>query len=334
MFSFEIVPGSVAKDILDGSTAAIVDLVEDAYLRHDAGRTVNPDSYFLRFPDKPEARIIALPAYIGLARGDIAGIKWVASFPRNVADGLPRASAVLVLNDYATGYPVALLEAATISAVRTAASAAVAARALARHVTPDGTVAMIGAGVIARTILRYLVGTGYPVDRLVVHDLHAESAANLIRFARAELGLATCAAGGRAEAMAAQTVVTATTAVTPYISEPLRPGQVALNISLRDFVPDVVLGAQNVLDDVEHCLKAETSPHLAEQVTGDRAFVTGTLADVLTRRVRPSADRGVLFSPFGLGVLDIAVGHWLLSAARERGLTIDVPNFFGETRRW
>jgi ornithine cyclodeaminase/alanine dehydrogenase-like protein (mu-crystallin family) len=193
---------------------------------------------------------------------------------------------------------------------------------------------MIGAGVIARTVLRYLVATRCPIEDLVVHDLHAGSAANLVRYARTELGLTARPAGGLTEALKAGTVVTATTAVTPYIDEPLRPGQLALNISLRDFTPDVVLGAQNVVDDVDHCLKAGTSPHLAEQATGGRAFVTGTLADVLTGRVRPTADRGVLFSPFGLGVLDLAVGHWLLSAARERGQVIEVPNFFGETRRW
>src|SRR5215467_3967269 len=87
MFSFDIVSGKIAKDILDGSVATVVDLVEDAYLRHDAGRTVNPDSYFLRFPGKPDARIIALPAFIGLAECPVAGIKWISSFPENVSEG-------------------------------------------------------------------------------------------------------------------------------------------------------------------------------------------------------------------------------------------------------
>jgi N-[(2S)-2-amino-2-carboxyethyl]-L-glutamate dehydrogenase len=334
MFSFDVVPGKVAKDILDTSAATVVDLVRDAYLRHDAGCTVNPDSYFLRFPDKPDARIIALPAFIRLAESPIAGIKWVSSFPVNVADGIPRASAVLIINDYDTGYPVALLEAATISAVRTAASAAVAAHAIGRHLPGDGRVAIIGAGVIARTILRYLTATGYPVTDVVVHDLSAESAANLTRFATQELGLAARPVGTVDEALTAQTVLTATTAARPYITRLLRPGRVALNISLRDFDPAIILAAENYFDDVEHCMKADTSPHLAEKATGGRDFVTGTLADVLKGCVRPSASRAPVFSPFGLGVLDLAVGQFVLATAQERGLTVEVPDFFGERKRW
>jgi len=334
MFSFDVVPGKVVKDILDSSAAQVVELVQDAYLRHDAGRTVNPDSYFLRFPDKPQARMIALPAFIELPAAPVAGIKWISSFPGNVAQEIPRASAVLILNDYDTGYPMALLEAANISAVRTAASAAVAARAIARHVPPDGKVAIVGAGVIARTILRYLVAIGYPISELRVFDLHAESAANLSRFAGEELGLSASLASTLDEALAAQTLITATTAPAPYIGQAVRPGQVALNISLRDFQPEVILGAQNYFDDVEHCMKANTSPHLAEQATGGRAFVTGTLADVLQGVKLPDAQRGVIFSPFGLGVLDLAVGNFVLTAAREQGLALEIANFFGETRRW
>jgi 2,3-diaminopropionate biosynthesis protein SbnB len=334
MFSFDVVSGKIVKEILDDSPSAVVDVVRDAYLRHDAGRTVNPDSYFLRFPQRPDARIIALPAFIDLADSPMAGIKWISSFPGNVIDSVPRASAVLILNDYATGYPLALLEAATISAVRTAASAALAAAAIGRHIRCDGQVAVIGAGVIARTILRYLTATGYPIREVLVHDLDLGSAASLTTFAADELGLDARTVTTVGAALAAQTVITATTAAQPYISQPLRPGQVVLNVSLRDFDPAVILDADNFFDDVEHCMKANTSPHLAEQVTGGRDFVTGTLADILRDRVQPRRSRGVVFSPFGLGVLDIAVGQFVLGVARERGLTLEVPDFFGDTRRW
>ncbi|MGE5830041.1 MAG: 2,3-diaminopropionate biosynthesis protein SbnB [Micromonosporaceae bacterium] len=334
MSSFEVIPGKVVKEILDTSRAQVVGIVEDTYLRHDAGQTVNPDSYFLRFPDKPDSRIIALPAAIELAGARLAGIKWVSSFPANVANGLPRASAVLVLNDYDTGYPIALLEAASISAARTAASAAAVARVIARAVPGDGRVGVIGAGIIARSILSYLAATSYHVGDAVIYDLDGSSAASLSRFVVDELGIPARVASTVDEALAPATVITATTALRPHIATPMRPGQVALHISLRDFEPAVISAAENYVDDVEHCLKANTSTHLAEQATGGRDFVNGTVADLLTGRRRPSGARGVIFSPFGLGVLDLAVGHFVLSAARQRGLGLPIAEFFGETRRW
>ena len=74
------------------------ELVRRAYLLHGEGRTVNPSSAFLRFPEKPDSRIITKPAYLG-GEFDVAGMKWLSSFTGNRARGLPRASAVLILND-------------------------------------------------------------------------------------------------------------------------------------------------------------------------------------------------------------------------------------------
>ncbi|QGV77465.1 2,3-diaminopropionate biosynthesis protein SbnB [Streptomyces ficellus] len=333
MFDFDVVAGETVRDVLDGKRAEVLGIVSDAYRSHEAGETVNPDSYFLRFPDKPDSRIIALPAYLG-AGVQLAGIKWIASFPRNTLAGKPRASAVLILNDYETGYPVACLEAANISAARTAASAAVAATAL----RPDGytgtRVAIVGGGVIARNICDYLHAAGVAPDAYVVHDLHRESGEALVAHLRSTQRRAAAFTDDLGTALEAETVVFATTALEPYVTTPFKPGQVVLNVSLRDLAPEVVLAAQNVLDDVDHCLKANTSPHLAEQLTGSRDFVTGTLAGVLGGDVPVTADRPVIFSPFGLGVLDLAVGAYVLEQARAAGSAIAVPNFFGETRRW
>ncbi|MER7014211.1 2,3-diaminopropionate biosynthesis protein SbnB, partial [Saccharopolyspora sp. NPDC000359] len=97
--AFTVISGAQVQDALSGRHEQVVDIVEQAYRLHGASRTVNPPSYFLRFPDRPNSRIIALPAALG---GDAAvdGIKWISSFPDNVAAGIPRASAVLVLNDH------------------------------------------------------------------------------------------------------------------------------------------------------------------------------------------------------------------------------------------
>ena len=102
----------------------------------------------------------------------------------------------------------------------------------------------------------------------------------------------------------------------------------------RDLAPEVVLASVNIVDDVEHCLTANTSLHLAEQRTGGRAFLHGTLDDVMAGRVTPPADRPVVFSPFGLGVLDLAVGKYVYDEAMRSGGLRIVDDFFHELRRY
>ncbi|HTF46211.1 MAG TPA: 2,3-diaminopropionate biosynthesis protein SbnB, partial [Pseudonocardia sp.] len=128
---FSVISGAQVQGALRGRENEITELVEATYRVHGAGDSVNPPSYFLRFPDRPTSRIIALPASIG-GQVRVDGLKWISSFPENVAAGIPRASAVLILNDHDTGYPFAVLESSIISATRTAASAALAADWLSR----------------------------------------------------------------------------------------------------------------------------------------------------------------------------------------------------------
>ena len=101
---FAVISGSQVQRALQGKERQIVDLVEATYRLHGAGDSVNPPSYFLRFPDRPSARIIALPASLG---GDVRvdGLKWISSFPENVAAGNPRGPARPVFHDPATGPP-------------------------------------------------------------------------------------------------------------------------------------------------------------------------------------------------------------------------------------
>lgn len=331
---FHVVPGVFIAETLADRQDTIVEVVREAYLRHHAGRTINPDSYFLRFDDKPSARIIALPAAI---KGDaaIAGIKWIASYPDNVGMNLQRASATLVLNDYETGYPIALLEASQISAARTAASCVLAADVLGggRRMR---RLAVVGAGVIARTIVDYLRAGGWAIEELVVHALSAEDAEHLAAMARGFCGDVRMADDADAAIRGASHVVLATTAPTPYLHDPdlLVPGQIVLNISLRDLAPELLLGAFNVFDDIEHCMKANTSPHLAEQLTGGRGFVHGVLAEVIDGTLAVDRDKPIVFSPFGLGILDLAVGKYLLELARERECAIGIDGFFPDVSRW
>ncbi len=333
---FAVVSGSQVRDALEGRETEIVSLVETTYRLHCAGDSVNPPSYFLQFPDRPSARIIALPASIG---GEIRvdGIKWISSFPDNVAAGIPRASAVLILNDHQTGYPFACLESSIISASRTAAFAASAADWLTRERARPRTVGFIGTGLIARYIHTYLAATGWTFDAIGVHDHSADSAAGFCGYLEQGDGTARISAHGDAEQLirSSDLVVFATTAGEPHIHNPawFAHNPLVLHISLRDLAPEILLASTNIVDDVEHCLKANTSPHLAEQQTASRDFLAGTLGDVMAGKIQPPTDRPVIFSPFGLGVLDLAVGKDVYDQIANHGQLHIIDGFFHELRR-
>jgi ornithine cyclodeaminase len=308
---FAVISGGQVQRALAGRESDIVGLVEATYRWHGAGDSVNPPSYFLRFSDHPSARIIALPASIG---GDIRvdGLKWISSFPENVAAGIPRASAVLILNDHDTGYSFACLESSIISATRTAASAALAADWLSRGRPRPTRVGFFGAGLIARYIHTYLAGTGWTFDHIGVHDTSTASADGFRDYLRRADDTSPITVHHSAKDLirGSDLVVFATVAGKPHVSNPFwfAHNPLVPHVSLRDLTPEVILYAANMVDDVEHCLKAGTSPHLAEQVAGNRDFLTGTLDEVMSGRITVPTDRPIVFSPFGLGVLDLAVG--------------------------
>ena len=106
-----------------------------------------------------------------------------------------------------------------------------------------------------------------------------------------------------------------------------------LHVSLRDLAPQILLASNNIVDDIDHCLKANTSPHLVEQLTGNRDFLLGTLDDVMAGRVKVPVDRPVIFSPFGLGVLDLAVGKNVYDHLVASGELQVIDDFFHELRR-
>jgi 2,3-diaminopropionate biosynthesis protein SbnB len=336
MRPFAVISGAQVQRALQGQEKEIVELVEATYRLHGAGDSVNPPSYFLRFPDRPSSRIIALPASIG-GSIQVDGLKWISSFPGNVAAGIPRASAVLILNDHDTGYPFACLESSIISATRTAASAALAADWLSRGRPRPTRVGFVGAGLIARYIHMFLAGTGWSFDEVGVYDLSADSAAGFRGYLE-QVGTA-----GRvmvydsAEELigSSDLVVFATVAARPHVRDVswFAHNPLVLHVSLRDLAPEVLLASINVVDDIEHCLKADTSPHLAEQLTGNRDFLLGTLDEVMAGRVSVSADRPVIFSPFGLGVLDLAVGKYVYDKVVSAGDLHVIDDFFHELRR-
>ena len=333
--TFYVVPGSTVKRVIDDNKRQVFDAVEAAYRLHGSGNTVNPESCFLRYPDRPNARIIALPAHLGGAVQK-SGIKWISSFPENRASNLARASAVLILNDPTTGYPLACIEASLISATRTAASAALAAE----HISPNpfkGILGVIGTGVIARTTVQWLLFRNWNFRKISLYDVDRKEAQHFSKWLRDQHKLRADIQDRLEGAISDSSLVLfTTTTVEPYLTDEklFEHCPSVLHLSLRDICVNVILASQNIVDDADHCLKARTSLHLTEIAMGNRMFVSGSLVDVLEKKFKLDYNRPRIFSPFGLGVLDVAVGNIVLEAARSSGGAIALTDFFSNSARW
>jgi N-[(2S)-2-amino-2-carboxyethyl]-L-glutamate dehydrogenase len=322
-----VLSGADVSNLLAGQELGVLAAVREAYQVHGAGRTSLPHSVFLRFPESPRDRVISLPAWLGGVE-PVAGMKWIASFPGNVDQGLPRASAVMVLNSCATGYPTAVLEASQVSAQRTAASAALAAGGLVTE-TPSRA-SLVGGGIINFEVARFLRVVFPTLTTFVVCDLSRARAEAFGARLERELGAAKVElVSSSREALASSSLVSlATTAVEPHIADlsMCPPDTVLLHVSLRDLAPELILAANNVVDDRDHVCRAQTSVHLAEQQVGNRDFLWCSIDELVAGAAgappRPGAPR--IVSPFGLGILDLAVAQLVLDLATASGVGLAV----------
>ncbi|MEM7129533.1 MAG: 2,3-diaminopropionate biosynthesis protein SbnB [Chloroflexota bacterium] len=328
-----ILPGGEIATLFQGRELEIMNAVASAYQTHALGDSFVPHSSFLRFPDSERNRIIALPAYLG---GDSPGasMKWIASFPGNLALGMERASAVLILNSTETGHIQAIMESSVISAKRTAASAALAGHTM-RGDDPIHSVGMIGCGLINFETFRFLVARRPELNALSVFDLNMERANQFLDKCR-ELApnVNFSIASSVADLFQQKSIVTlATTAVTPHIDDisMCDPNTVILHTSLRDFTAEIMLEADNVVDDVDHVCRAQTSLHLAEQQVNHRQFIRTSIGEILNGApARVPNGKIPIYSPFGLGVLDLALGQLALQFATSQGMGIQLENFLPE----
>lgn len=329
MNEIKIIKAKEIASILSNKENDIMEIVANAYAEHKYGVSSLPHSIFLRFPENKRNRIIGLPAYLG-GEYNIAGMKWISSFPANTERNIERASAVLLVNELDTGHVKAVLESSIISAKRTAGSAAIAAKLLHSNKNED-TIGFVGCGRINEEMYRFMRATFPTLKKIVLYDLSTERAERFIEIIKPMGAIEAEIVNSVSEVfVAAQLTIFATTVGEPYVFDisECNENSTILNISLRDFDPEVVLKCDNVVDDLDHVCRENTSIHLTANKIGNTDFVRCGIADVIKNN-QPGRIGGkpVMFSPFGLGVLDIALGKYVLAKADEAGMGTVIEDF-------
>src|SRR3954468_20976691 len=289
------------------SPEAAIDAVREAFLRHYAGEWVMPPKVYLDSPGFGDFR--AMPA-----RGDgIAILKWISSFPGNPRRALPAVMGMVCVSDAETSQPLALLDAAAVTALRTGAVAAVAARALARQ--DATTVGIIGCGLHGAWAARCLAADGYGPGVCIDPRVEAQEA----RAEEFEWS------GGQLQDALACDVVCC---VTPGHEIVLDAGDLRRGMHLNMLGADGPGKAEMTIGAVASCALfcdewaqashggGRTGAVEAGIVTRDRVTDLGAvLAGKAPGRV--GADAVTLFDSTGLAIQDLAVTVAALEALRD-----------------
>jgi alanine dehydrogenase len=284
-----------------------IERVREGFLRFHAGEWVMPPKVYLESPPFGDFR--AMPA-----RGDgLALLKWVTSFPGNPANDLPTVTGVICLSDATNGMPLMLLDAASVTALRTGAIAAVAAKALAR---PGArTVGIIGCGLHGRWAARCLQTAGFGPG--VCYDPRTAAA-------QALAGELDWDPGPRESALRCEVVccVTPGSRIVVDVGD-LRPG-LHLNMLGADGPGKAEASAHAVAACTLFCDEWEQASHGGELTAAVHAGLVSRdqvteLGAVLAGEAigRPAADAVTLFDSTGLAIQDLAVAAAALQAWRE-----------------
>ena len=323
------------QDVIDAGATDIDwvgDVLEKVFLMHEQGAFTAPPSSFLKRPECPHVadRIIGLSAHVG-APFDKEGIKWIASSHLNPEVGLPRANAVIILNDPVHRLPIAIMEGALISAMRTAVVQGLAARRLAR--ADSEAVGLVGAGRIGALILWTLAKWFPSVSAYRVYDHSAERLQAFVDHME-KLGIEIDPVDSFESALAPADIgIVATTESEPYVSvAEFKPGSLFMNVSLMDPTFELVAAADKiVVDDWHQSVHSDrvlARMHRAGLVT--RETIHGEFGQIVAGQIagREHPDERIFWNPFGLAIEDIAVASALYdqAVAQELGQPLQLIN--------
>jgi len=284
-------------------------LIRKAVCIMHEGDYSQPIKPYLRYSN-PKNRIIAMPAYLG---GDVrvAGLKWIASFPDNIAKGLPRAHCIINLNDSLTGVPLAIFNSALISILRTASVSGTILEEYIKGKTERLKVGIIGWGPIGQYHYRLVNEYFYPyIDQIFIYDIRIiQDLDNVKSFSNIQTSISN---SWEELYVSSDIVITCTVSDSPYINMEPKKQALLLNVSLRDYLPSIYKYVKNsiIVDDWDEVCRENTDVEIMHKEFGLSKEKTTTMYDILFgKKMCTMKTVPIMFNPMGLAIFDIIVSH-------------------------
>jgi alanine dehydrogenase len=291
----------------------VTDAVESAFRMKGLGHAQMPPKQYL-FMKKYNGDVRTMPAY--LEETDAVAIKVVNSHPENRKHGLPTVMATIILVDPRTGTPIAIMGGTWITALRTGAAGAIAAKHLAK--SNPKNVGFVGAGTQARTQLMGLQSV-FNIEEVRVWDLNEKAAAKYaeemtIKYSQSSV----CSVKSIEKAVqGADIIVTATPSRKPLVSAEWVNEGTHINCvgadapGKQELDPAILVKSKIVVDDwSQSCHGGEINVPLAKGIIR-REDVWGDICEIVAglKQGRTSSEEITVFVSTGLAIQDAATAN-------------------------
>lgn len=301
------------------SLGETIEAIESAFKDKAEGQAIMPPKLIVPLP---EGDIRAMPAY--LPKQNMAGVKVVNSHPKNIEKGLPSIMAILIMIEPETGFPIAVIEATYLTALRTAAAGAIASKSLAS--SKSRRLAILGAGTQGRFQLLSHKLVLPQIEQVKVWSLHEELAWQLKREYETQLEVEIIVCSNPEEAIKGTNVIVTTTpsrqpiVQNEWVSEGVHFTCIGADApGKQELDPAILKRARIFLDDMAQGMESgEVNVPLHQGLLKPEEIV-GELGEVLIgkKEGRRSEEEITVFSSTGLAIQDVACGALIL---RKLGL--------------
>lgn len=319
-FSQEDLLGAGCLDIRMAMEAA-----EESLRAFHAGDVIFPEKIVQIFNDDTQERINCLPATFKSQK--ICGMKWVSVFPPNpVKHGLQNLSAVIILSEIETGFPIAVMEGTLCSNIRVGTMGALAAKYLARE--DSETIGFIGAGEQSKMHLIAMKTAVPSLKRCRVSAKYESEEEEFVRQMSAILPEMEFEAGGTDLAKAvdgADVIVTATSAQAPLLkADWFKPGAFYSHVGGWEDEYAVAKACDKIVCDDWETVKHRTQT-LSRMYKDGELTDEGIYANLVelvngSKPGRQSAEERIYFNAVGLAYVDVAIAIAMFHRASESGL--------------
>lgn len=309
--------------------ALAVNTMEKVFSLHEKNDYVLPNKSVLRWGDmdseSTRGRINSMPASIG-GEFESVGIKWISSAPQNPDKfDLPRATGIIILNDYETLLPVCIMDGMLLSAMRTGANSGVAAKHLARK--DSEVLGLVGAGVQNKTQLLAMDHVLENLKEVKIADLNIDRAKAFAEEMSDRVNIPITVVNDAEEAVrGSDVVITATVTKKPIVKkEWIRKGMLYIHVGSHECEFDVIHGADKIVVDDWEELKhrgVETISIMYEKGIFNPANIHASLGEVVNsvKTGRTSDDEFIYFNSVGMGIQDVALSSIIYERAKEKNI--------------